>query len=221
MPKSRVKMAPTYRFTTVSNGSIRIKEETRPRDTCACDFQLFSSRRSSRNFGEIRSLSGFRCLLSSQVACQIDFEGRIIDHEGSNPAYRYEFGLLRFEDYLAYEWKRVIKDFSPDRGKMSGMAYNLLIDEFSKSGKPEGILIAARYSFSYYEEGGITLEENGFEVRRGFVDTSHYLRGGPIENSYVGVIVAGITPNVDEAARRAAAEFRRAGAINVALFLYD
>gem|GEM_PF-4705958 len=214
-------MAPTYRFTTVEKGSIKTLEETKPRDTYPGVFQLFSPGRSNRNFGEIRSLSRFRRLFSSQVVCQIDLEGRIIDHEGSNPAYRYEFGILRFEDYLAHEWKRVIKDFIPDRGKMSDMACKLRIDEFGKSEKPEGTLIAVSYSFSYYEEGRITLEENDFEIRRGFVDTGHYLRGGPIENSYVGVIVASITPDVNAEARRTAAEFRRAGAINVALFLYD
>jgi len=223
-------MPPIQTFTTVAGGSISTRRISLPDRTFKNMDVLGPDFESRCHFGKISSLekSGFKRIQSSKVACKINMDGLLVDHAGDFFSYRYEFSFLHAESFLSLEWKRVLSVFLDKKRTITEMACTLLVDEFQKSenrqGGPQkekesGIILAAKYSFSYCQEGAITLEENNFPVRRGFVDTGHYTRGNLTNNPYIGTMVMSLSTQVNPAAKKAAAEILDAGALNVALVL--
>lgn len=224
-------MPPLQTFTKIAGNTIS-KRHIRFPD---CGFQnicvvepKFGER---SHFGKIISLekSGFKPIYTSTVKCEIDMEGRIMNHLSDFFSYRYEFPLVQAENFLSLEWKRVLSILPHKKEKMYEIVCTLRIDEFQDDKKnpggmksenrEKGIILAAKYSFSYCQEGAITLEENNATLRRGFVDTSHYYRGNLASNSLIGTIIICLSCGVSLIAKKAAAEFLKAGVMNVALIL--
>ena len=167
------------------------------------------------NFGEFRSLAraGFHRAFSSKVSYCLDGQGRMTDSTQDTPC-RYEFPSQPIEDFISGEWIRAYSALSAGKGNPSDRRCTIKFDEFQKTGGGAEAVFVAKYSFSWHDEGKITLEGEGM------TDTGHYLRGDLTNNIYVGALAISLSPNTNEIARKVADELKKCGVLNVALVLY-